>query len=370
MFVKQRKAFPGEPDFCAEFWVGWFDAWDRPRGFPPAHMMTRDLAWMMKNGASFSLYMFHGGSTRGLWSGANRDKTYLPTTDCYDYQAPLDESGRPTLKYQQIRDIIQNELSGVSLPAIPRLPAPGSIGEIQLTEQCRLLDALPEGKTSDTLQTMEDLGQITGFLLYRTSVDGPLEGELALGDVKDRVHVILDGQVIGISGRSTKGAAISVKLSTGTHKLDLLVENMGRVNYGKQMNQERKGLDKPIMLAGKELGPFEHVGLPLQAPPGGSYQEIKEGANRSGITLYRGTVKSATPRDTWLDMRGFGRGIVWFNGRNLGRYWKKGPPQSVFLPACWMEREKENELVILELEAETCPKKVPTSAEAIWGDGN
>jgi beta-galactosidase len=369
-FQALRKASPCQPDFTAEFWVGWFDQWQRPHQWIDNREKLVDLEWMMGHGASFNLYMFHGGTTRGLWTGANWEGRYRPVTCSYDYLAPLDESGRPTAKYHDFRAVIQGALKGEKLPDIPSIPSTASVGDIRLTEQCRLLDAIPAGQTSPTLQTMEDLGQSTGFILYRTTLDGPVEGELALGQVKDRVHVLMDGMLLGVSGRSTKGAAIAVKIPEGKHRLDLLVENMGRINFGKFMQDERKGLTAPVVLNGKELGPFEQVGLPMQVPPDGIYQEIKDGKTLGSATLYRGKLKIGSPRDTWLDLRRFGRGVVWFNGRNLGRYWKAGPAQGVFLPGCWMKSEGENELVVLELESETCPDKLPTSAVAIWGNGN
>jgi beta-galactosidase len=217
---------------------------------------------------------------------------------------------------------------------------------------------------------MEDLGQSTGFLCYRTTLKGPMEGELALGAVKDRVYVLLDGKLLGISGRSTKGAAVAMQVPEGKHRLDLLVENMGRINFGKFMLEERKGLTAPVVFNGNELGPFEQVGMPMQEPPDGSYQEIKEGKTMGSATLYRARMKIGRPCDTWLDMRGFGRGIVWLNGRNLGRYWIVGPSQGVFVPGCWMKMEGENELVVLELESEKVPDKLPTRAQAIWGNDN
>ena len=66
-------------------------------------------------------------------------------------------------------------------------------------------------------------------------------------------------------------------------------------------------------------------------------------------------------------MRGLGRGTVWINGQNLGRYWKVGPIQSVFLPGCWMKKDGAKEIVVMELEAATCPNELPTSGKPIWG---
>ena len=367
-FNTLHKANPGQPDFTAEFWVGWFDQWQRPHQWIDAHAKMGDLDWMMRHGASFNLYMFHGGTTRGLWTGANWESRYSPLTCSYDYAAPLDESGRPTEKYRAFRAAIQSALKDEKLPDIPKIPATGSMGNIALTEQCRLLDAIPEGETKDKLQTMEDLGQTTGFICYRTPIEGPAEGALDLGKVKDRVYVLLDGKLLGISGRSTKGAAVALNVPEGKHRLDLLVENMGRINFGKYMMEERKGLSAPVVFNGKELGPFAQVGLPMQEPPKAKYLEIKDGKTLGSATLYRGTMKIGSPCDTWLDMRGFGRGIVWLNGRNLGLYWKVGPSQGVFVPGCWWKKGEENELVVLELESGKCPDKVPTSAKAIWGN--
>ena len=369
-FGALRKVAPGQPDFTAEFWVGWFDQWGRPHHWIAAHDKVGDLDWMMRHGASFNLYMFHGGTTRGLMTGAGMDGHYRPLTCNYDYAAPLNESGRPTEKYRAFRAVIQSALKDEKLPDIPKIPSTGSMGNIPLTEQCRLVDAIPEGQTNTTLRTMEDLGQITGFICYRTPINGPAEGALDLAKVKDRVYVLLDGKLQGISGRSTQGAAVSLNIPQGKHRLDLLVENMGRINFGKAMMEERKGLTAPVIFHGKELGPFAEVGLPMQEPPNGTYQEIGEGKTPGSATLYRGRMRIGGPCDTWLDMRGFGRGIVWLNGRNLGRYWKAGPSQGVFVPACWWKKGEENELVVLELESEKCPAKLPTSAKAIWGNDN
>jgi beta-galactosidase len=365
-FRALKEVSPGQPAFTAEFWVGWFDQWERPHRMIASREKMKDFEFLMRTGASFNLYMFHGGSTRGLWSGANREDGYRPTTDGYDYSAPLDESGRPTEKYEAMRWTIQRSLKGEKLPDVPKMPPTAGIGTLAFTERLGFLEALPGSVETGAARTMEALGQSTGFLLYRTGIEGPLEGELALGAVKDRVHVILNGEVLGISGRSTKNGKIPVKIPAGSHRLDLLVENMGRINYGSFMNDERKGLEGPLTLGGRELGPFEHVCLPMQVPPAAEWQEIKEGEKPGRLTFLKARFKVGKQVDTFLDFGGFGRGIVWLNGRNLGRYWKAGPPGTVFAPGCWMKTDAENEIVILELEAETPPASLRTRAEAVW----
>jgi beta-galactosidase len=154
---------------------------------------------------------------------------------------------------------------------------------------------------------------------------------------------------------------------------------MGRINYGLHIMEERKGLSGALMLGGKELGPFEHISLPMQTHPNEGFTKMDdeeksedgsegvEDGKSSKATYFRGKIRVNEPVDTWLDIRGFGRGIVWFNGHNLGRYWNAGPPQTVFVPACWMKKGEDNELIVLELEAERIPREIPTVSRQIWG---
>lgn len=366
-FGKLRHYCPTQPDFTAEFWVGWYDQWELHHHKISPNERIADLEWMMNQRASFNIYMFHGGTTRGLWAGGDFEGRYRSITCCHDWDSPLDESGRPTEKYHAFRAVIQKTLGNEKLPEIPKMAPPGTVGDIRLTEQRSLLESVPSGPVSTRLSTMEDMGQITGFLLYRTRISGPVTGELTLGEIKDRVYVVLNGKLLGVSGRTTNRATVPLKVPSGDHRLELLVENMGRISYGQFIPTEKRGLEAPVRLAGRELGPFETIGLPMQMPPGGIYQDFKKAETHGSVTLYRGKLRTANPCDTWLDMRGFGRGMVWFNGRNLGRYWKAGPPRGIFLPGCWMKTEEENELVVLELESETCPDIVPTSAMSLWG---
>lgn len=375
---------PAQPAFNAEFWVGWFDAWEGPHHLVDTRQKVEDFRYLMQSGASFNLYMFHGGSTRGLWTGANWDKSYRPTTCCYDYGAPLDESGRPTHLYHSFRSLIQEAEGERKLPEILAQKAPGSLGTLVLTERRLLLEGLAKGPGFPEMKTMEMLGQSTGMMLYRCEVSGPLEGSLDLAGVKDRVHVLLDGRVVGIGGRSVPNGAVEVVVPDGNHRLELLVENMGRINYGKHLLEERKGIQGGLSLGGRTLGPFEHVCLPMQEPPADGFSKIEEGGQEgstggaqgdsggnvpetSQVTYFRSRFSVSEPVDTWLDLRGFGRGMVWLNGIHLGRYWKAGPPQSVFVPACWMKKGEDNELIVLEMEAKEIPTRIPTVAKPLWG---
>ena len=246
----------------------------------------------------------------------------------------------------------------------------GSVGTLSLSEELPLLDALPAGVRKVAPVTMEQLGQGSGFILYRTEIEGPVDAPLDLAAVKDRVIVLLDGQRIGIGGRSVGKEPVPVKAGPGKHRLDLLVENMGRINYGQVMNAERKGLEGAVKLGEQELADFEHVSLPLEQPLAGNYRKSEDaGGNESPSALIfrRSKFKTPEPRDTWLDLRGFGRGVVWLNGINLGRYWSIGPQQTIYVPAVWLKAGDEvNELVVLELESDDCPEAIPTLKAPVW----
>ena len=365
-FRTLEQVAPGQTRFTAEHWVGWFDQWGRPHHVVETRAKAADLEWMMTNGVSFNMYMFHGGTTRGFWTGANWDGRYRPTTTSYDYSAPLDESGRPTPKYHAFRSIITKYLPKGSVPDVPDIDPPGTIGSLPLTENRALLGAVPPGEVREPPVTMEQLGQITGFMLYRTKIDGPVDDPLVLGEVKDRAHVVVDGKLVGIAGRSVDRATVELALGSGPHRLDILVENMGRINYGQEMNEERKGLAGPVKLGDQEISRFEHVSLPLDVPPGDGFDEIPgDGRIADCPVLLRGKFR-AQPVDTWLDLRGFGRGAVWLNGINLGRYWSIGPQQTLFVPAVWLRGDGDNEICVLELEKQDCPLTIPTVDEAIW----
>jgi beta-galactosidase len=367
-FEALEKVQPGKPRFTAEFWVGWFDQWGRPHHRIDARQKAADLEWMMAEGVSFNLYMFHGGTTRGFWTGANIEGDYRPTTNSYDYSAPLDESGRPTAKYHVFREIIARKIGQEALPEIPTFSATGSIGTISFSEQLPFLKSVPSGETKEFPASMEQLGQNTGFLLYRTKIKGPVDAPLDLAKVQDRAIVLLDGKRIGLGGRSVGTTPVQITAGEGSHRLDLLVENMGRVNFGAVMSDERKGLTGSVRLGETELTAFEHVSLRLDQPLAGKYEKSDESAEKPGELVFRRSkFKVATPQDTWLDLRGFGRGVVWLNGINLGRYWSIGPQQTVYIPAVWLRSgDEENELVVLELEDDDCPEDIQTLQEPIW----
>jgi beta-galactosidase len=299
---------------------------------------------MLARGISVNLYMFHGGTSFGFMNGANKYERYQPDISSYDYDSPLDEAGRPTPKFFALRDVIKKHLPAGA--ALPELPAPLPMIEIprfSLQESASLFSVLGQPIPSARPQTMEALGQSYGLILYRKQLDRGAKGKLEIAEVKDYALVSQGGKTLGTLDRRLKQNSLDVDVNTSA-PLDILVENMGRVNFGPNMVTDRKGISDKVTLNGEELTGWEIYPLPLT-----DLSRLKFSANpKQGSAFYRGTFQVASTGDTYLDMRGWGKGYVWVNGHNLGRYWRVGPQQSLFVPAGWLKSGR-NEIVVLDL---------------------
>ncbi len=183
--------------FCnSEFWDGWFDHWGSKHGVTNAANEAANLDWMLRQGYSVSLYMFHGGTSFGWMNGANSDgKNYEPDVTSYDYNAPLDESGRPTAKYFKFREVIA-KATGVTPTDVPMVAPAMKIPKFKLEEAVSLWSVLPTPTHSEQLLSMEDLDQAYGYILYRKQLSGPAEGELVLDQLHDYAQIYLDEKLV------------------------------------------------------------------------------------------------------------------------------------------------------------------------------
>jgi beta-galactosidase len=333
------------PRMCAEFYPGWFDHWGEIHHHGNNKNLMEGVDWMLSQGVSFNLYMFHGGTSFGFMNGANYRKAYQPDVTSYDYDAPLDEAGRPRAKYFDLQKLIRQHSPAIHLPALPaRLPVI-EIPSFELAESARLDDLLSNPVRSDMPRAMEFVDQSYGFILYRWYVQRPMRGRLNIVQMNDYALVYQgDNKLAELDRRFAQNAA-DVNLAPG-QPLDILVENMGRINYGPRLVNDRKGITERVTLNGRELREWEIYPLPLNnlAPLQFSPK------SKRGPRFYRDTFQLDSVGDTFIDMRGWGKGHVWVNGHHLGRFWKIGPQQTLFLPAPWLN-EGENEIIVFELEA-------------------
>lgn len=344
---------PGEPFFCAEFWNGWFDHWGEKHHVRSPDSAARTVRDILDAGGSVSLYMAHGGSNFGLWSGANHDGHRLqPTVTSYDSDAPVAEHGALTAKFHALRAV----LSPVTGDGPAQRPLPGDPPvlpprTVPVTRQGALLDTLRAAAApvrAPMPLSFEELGQSAGLVLYAARpLLPPGAQEVTVTGLHDRAQVFLDGEPLCVLDRETSAFTVH---GTGTRvRLELLVENQGRINYGPLLGQgkgilggvrvERRLVHGWTMrrLPLDEWTPQEIAGAATSAAPGGT----------AGFATAR--LPLSEPADSFLALPGFAKGFVWVNDALLGRYWEVGPQTTLYLPRPLL-RAGANTLTVLELE--------------------
>jgi beta-galactosidase len=336
---------PDGPFMTGEYWAGWFDHWGEKHHVTDAGKQADELAWILGQGYSASIYMFHGGTSFGWMNGANIDhEKYEPDTTSYDYDAPLDESGHPTPKYGLFREVIA-KATGITPSPVPTVEAAISVPEFRLGRSVSLWKSLPTPATSMQLLTMEDLDQAYGYILYRTTVAEPVRGDLVLDELHDYAEVYANGILLGSLDRRLNQNHLAVDLKGRDTRLDILVENSGRVNFTVKLRDERKGITRQVVLAGKPLTGWQIYSLPMKDPGKLGFAD----AACSGPCFYRGTFDIDRTGDTFLDTSKFTKGFVWVNGHELGRVWNIGPQKTLYLPGVWL-RKGSNEVIVFDLE--------------------
>ncbi|KIL41334.1 beta-galactosidase [Gordoniibacillus kamchatkensis] len=348
-FDKLKEYQPDKPVMCMEFWNGWFDHWGEHHHTRDAQDVADTLEQMLQAGASVNFYMFHGGTNFGFYNGANYSDKYEPTITSYDYDVLLDESGEPTDKFYRVRSVLEKYMD-IGPCALPEPIAKRSYGTVALGETADLfasLERLARPVQAVCPETMEKLGQDYGFILYSTRVSGPRKGaKLHLQDVHDRAQVYVDGVFAGTVERWAP-QPLTLDIPAGGASLDILVENMGRVNYGPRL-KDSKGITEGVRLDNQFLFGWTMHPLPLKTTE--SLQFAAGGQQQSSGTpvFYRGTFEADDIADTFLRLDGWTKGVVWINGFNLGRYWERGPQRTLYVPGPLL-RKGANEIVVLEL---------------------
>jgi beta-galactosidase len=337
------------PYYIAEWYPAWFDWWGTKHHTVPAEQYAGRLDSVLAAGISINMYMFHGGTTRAFMNGANYkdDTPYEPQVSSYDYDAPLDEAGNATPKFMAFREVIEKRLpAGTKLPAVPAAKPAMEIPAIQLTQSASVLSNLPAAVNHATPLTFEDLNQDYGFVLYRTQILGGKRSMLKLKELRDYAVVMINGKTVGTLDRRLNQDSLEISLPAGQATLDILVENLGRINFGKYLLQNKKGITKEVLLNGSEVKNWKMYSLPFADTKNIKFASVQ--TNINAPILRKGIFNLSQAADTYLDLSNWGKGVVWVNGHNLGRYWNIGPQQTVYLPAEWLKKGS-NEVVVMEL---------------------
>lgn len=339
------------PYMVAEFYLGWLSHWAEPFPQVSASKIARQTEKYLQNEVSFNYYMVHGGTNFGFTSGANYDKKrdIQPDMTSYDYDAPISEAGWRTPKYDSLRKVIAKY---VDYP-VPEVPAQLPVIGIPAISLKRVADVLElarqqEKVEADTPLTFEQLGQGYGYVLYSRHFNQPIQGTLEIPGLRDYATVYVDGEKVGELNRCFKDYSLEIDIPFNA-TLDILVENWGRINYGPEIIHNNKGIISPVTINGTAVeGDWEMVRLPMEEMPDlSSVSERGTDVLKGKPVLYAGDFELAETGDTFIDMESWGKGIVFINGKNIGRYWKKGPQQTLYIPGVWLKKGK-NEIVIFE----------------------
>lgn len=357
-FRRLKELRPESPLMCSEFWSGWFDHWGAKHETRSAEALVAGLKEMLDQNISFSLYMTHGGTSFGHWGGANFPN-FSPTTTSYDYDAPINEYGRATEKYYQVRRLLEQYLpEGEQLPPVPDSIPTISIPEFELNENAVLFDNLPEPVRSEEVKSMEYFEQGWGSILYRTKLkESAARQTLVITEANDWTQVFINGErIAALSRLKGEGTAVLPPVKEGD-VLDILVEAMGRMNFGKGI-YDWKGITEKVELVTEdgttELKGWEVYNIPVDYAFAKNKTYRGEANTAGHPAYYRGTFTLDETGDTFLDMRNWSKGMVWVNGYAIGRYWHIGPQQALYVPGCWLKKGK-NEVIVLDMASPEKP---------------
>ena len=364
----------GGPLMCAEFWVGWFDHWGNGGHMHGNPESPQDLDDMLDMG-HVNIYMFEGGTNFGFMNGSNYYDELTPDVTSYDYDALLTEAGDFTEKYYKFQKVISKyaPVPKVEFTTKIQKKAYGKLTAVSQTGLLQNLDNLSEPITDSFPVCMEKCGQSYGYILYHSTLRHEQNIErIRLWGANDRANIFvdnrrvvnlydreLDGEYDVLSGKVQKAQdanAPSAGEESGTKNepvtfapdapIDILMENMGRVNFGPLMERQRKGIAECAQINGHIHYNWTMYPLPLDNVDRLDFdRDCTEGLP----TFYRFVFAVEEAGDTFLELDGWGKGCVFLNGFNLGRYWEIGPQRRLYIPAPLL-RQGENEIIVFETE--------------------
>jgi beta-galactosidase len=360
-FAVQRNHLPnGGPSVNSEYYPGWFDQWGGKHASVDSKSTTDTIRYMWAMNASFNMYMFYGGTNYEYWAGAEAGPPFITITTSYDYDAPLSEAGDPTNKYDDLRTTMIELTQNPNPEPVPPATNKTAYGDVELEPIGTIFDLLDElsagEKWSRFPLTMEQLNFGFGFVMYETTLLNLTKTLNFGGSIRDRAHVIIDGRLFKIIDRefspdvSLDISSVAVKNS----KLQILLENRGRICYGSELNDSKGIVGNITNEYGQTLIDWKHslIDLSQLNVTGAAIRksESKSPAQSYLPTFYAGVLNVPNPTDTFLDTRGWSKGQALVNGRNLGRYWPaRGPQMTLFVPQPYLS-SPTSQVVLFELD--------------------
>ncbi len=351
-FNQATKKNPNVPSFSSETYPGWLTHWGEKFARPDTNDLKKELEFLLKKKKSVNFYVIHGGTNFGFTAGANAfsPTQYQPDLTSYDYDAPIDEQGRPTAKYFMLRRLIQQYVD-YKLPEPPASIPAIEIADIKMVQTSSIWQQLGAPVQTPQPQPMENFDQYQGMILYSTELVGHKGGRLTIWEPHDYALVFLDHKFIDTVYRDGGRWTVELpKQENNGHNplLEILVEGMGHINFA-QFMIDRKGITDRVTLNGMTLMNWNTYLLPMDADmlEKGTAMTAGLSNDKQGL-FFKGEFDIPVTGDVYFDMRNYSKGLVYVNGHNLGRYWNIGPQQRLYCPAGWLKKGK-NRIVVFDL---------------------
>ena len=339
------------PLMCMEFWDGWFNRWGEPIVTRETDELIDSIREVLNIG-SINLYMFHGGTNFGFMNGCSaRGTKDLPQITSYDYGAPLNEQGNPTEKYYAIKDLI-HEMYPDIVQNDPLIKNTMELKNIPLENKVSLFEVIDNISTKVNTKyplNMESLNQYYGYMLYRTNFQKDSEKEnFRIIDGRDRAQVFLNKNHISTQYQEEIGEYVETDLVEDNNQLDILMENMGRVNYGSKLlaDTQRKGIRTGVMSDLHFMLDWEQFSIDFDLV---ANIDFSLDWNEKTPSFYKYCFSISSPEDSYIDTSSFGKGIVIVNGNNIGRFWNRGPMETLYIPKEFFKKGY-NEIIVFETE--------------------
>lgn len=347
------KKYTDGPLMCMEFWVGWFDHWGvKTHQTSDLEQNKIDLDKMLELG-NVNIYMFEGGTNFGFMNGSNYYDELTPDVTSYDYDAVLTEAGHITPKYKAFQEIIRKyaDIPEVTFTTEIKAKAYGTLELKKKVGLFEVLEDISEKKESIYPQSMERLGQSYGYILYQSVLrkEETIQ-KIRLWDANDRANLFIDSKpILTLYDRELLEESL-VEVNTTEHSvISILVENMGRVNFGPKLEQQRKGIDGSVQINGHQHFYWNQYTLPFDNL---EKLDFTKGYQEGLPGFYQFEFEVEEACDTYLDFVGWGKGCAFINGFNLGRYWEIGPQKRLYIPGPLLKIGR-NEIILFETEGKT-----------------
>ena len=334
------------PIFSSETYSGWLTHWGEDWQGKNITTFYAECDFLLSMNKSFSFYMVHGGSNWGFYAGSDYDEIhgFQSTISSYDYDAPINEQGAATLKFEVFRSLLKKYNPWIILPDPPAPIRTIEFEPITTTFWASLWENLPPKKEILQPVSMEILDQGFGLILYRTELRGELNGTLEIQDLHDFGNIYVNEALIGTMDRMKGEKTLQIKEEGNS--LEILVEALGRVDFGPEIF-DFKGISKPVTLNQVTLMHWEAFNLPLDSE---FFKNIRVFENKDVSNLKEGIFFNASFNlkevgDTYIDVSEWNRGFLWVNGKHLGRFSSVGPQKRLFCPGTWLKKIGNDVLV-------------------------